>query len=162
MNRIGIGFDAHRLVEGRPLIIGGVKIPFKRGLIGHSDADVLVHAVMDALLGAAAMGDIGKHFPDENPAYLGADSLKLLKEVGSKLGGAGYIVGNIDGIIIAQRPRMAEYIPNMQENIARQLGIDPSWVSIKATTTEGMGFAGQEEGIAAQAVALLVAGQPGQ
>jgi 2-C-methyl-D-erythritol 2,4-cyclodiphosphate synthase len=162
LNRIGIGFDAHRLVEGRPLIIGGVKIPFKRGLIGHSDADVLVHAVMDALLGAAAMGDIGKHFPDENPAYLGADSLKLLKEVGSKLGGAGYIVGNIDGIIIAQRPRMAEYIPNMQENIARQLGIDPSWVSIKATTTEGMGFAGQEEGIAAQAVALLVAGQPGQ
>ena len=159
MNRIGIGYDAHRLVEGKPLIIGGVEIPFQKGLEGHSDADVLVHAVMDALLGAAAMGDIGKYFPDTYPAYSGVDSLGLLKEVGGKLRGAGYTVSNIDGIIIAQRPRMAEHIPGMRQNIARQLGIERSRVSIKAPTTEGMGFAGQGEGIAAQAVVLLYCAQ---
>jgi 2-C-methyl-D-erythritol 2,4-cyclodiphosphate synthase len=158
--RIGIGYDAHRLVEGRPLIIGGVSIPFGKGLEGHSDADVLAHAIMDALLGASAMGDIGMHFPDTDPAYAGADSMKLLQEVGKKLRGAGYTVINIDGIIIAQQPRMAEHIPRMRENIARALGLDMSRVSVKATTTEGMGFPGRGEGIAAQAAVLLAEERP--
>jgi 2-C-methyl-D-erythritol 2,4-cyclodiphosphate synthase len=158
--RIGIGYDAHRLVEGRPLIIGGVSIPFGKGLEGHSDADVLAHAVTDALLGASAMGDIGMHFPDTDPAYAGADSMKLLQEVGKKLRGAGYTVINIDGIIIAQQPRMAEHIPRMRENIARALGLDMSRVSVKATTTEGMGFPGRGEGIAAQAAVLLAEERP--
>ena len=143
MNRIGIGYDAHRLVKGRPLIIGGVDIPFDKGLEGHSDADVLAHAVVDALLGAAAMGDIGVHFPDTDPAYSGADSMKLLGKVGGKLGAVGYTIVNIDGIIIAQQPRMGEHVPRMRENIARVLGLDTSRVSIKATTTEGMGFSGR-------------------
>ncbi|HOC08269.1 MAG: 2-C-methyl-D-erythritol 2,4-cyclodiphosphate synthase [Clostridiales bacterium] len=160
MLRIGIGYDAHRLVEGRPLIIGGVSIPFGKGLEGHSDADVLAHAIMDALLGASAMGDIGMHFPDTDPAYAGADSMKLLQEVGKKLRGAGYTVINIDGIIIAQQPRMAEHIPRMRENIARALGLDMSRVSVKATTTEGMGFPGRGEGIAAQAAVLLAEERP--
>ncbi len=160
MLRIGIGYDAHRLVEGRPLIIGGVSIPFGKGLEGHSDADVLAHAVTDALLGASAMGDIGMHFPDTDPAYAGADSMKLLQEVGKKLRGAGYTVINIDGIIIAQQPRMAEHIPRMRENIARALGLDMSRVSVKATTTEGMGFPGRGEGIAAQAAVLLAEERP--
>lgn len=160
MLRIGIGYDAHRLVEGRPLIIGGVSIPFGKGLEGHSDADVLAHAIMDALLGASAMGDIGMHFPDTDHAYAGADSMKLLQEVGKKLRGAGYTVINIDGIIIAQQPRMAEHIPRMRENIARALGLDMSRVSVKATTTEGMGFPGRGEGIAAQAAVLLAEERP--
>jgi len=147
-------------VEGRPLIIGGVSIPFGKGLEGHSDADVLAHAIMDALLGASAMGDIGMHFPDTDPAYAGADSMKLLQEVGKKLRGAGYTVINIDGIIIAQQPRMAEHIPRMRENIARALGLDMSRVSVKATTTEGMGFPGRGEGIAAQAAVLLAEERP--
>ena len=160
MLRIGIGYDAHRLVEGRPLTIGGVNISFDKGLEGHSDADVLAHAIMDALLGASAMGDIGMHFPDTDPAYAGADSMKLLQEVGKKLRGAGYTVINIDGIIIAQQPRMAEHIPRMRENIARALGLDMSRVSVKATTTEGMGFPGRGEGIAAQAAVLLAEERP--
>lgn len=160
MLRIGIGYDAHRLAEGRPLIIGGVSIPFQKGLEGHSDADVLAHAVMDALLGASAMGDIGMHFPDTDPAYAGADSIKLLEKAGEKLRGAGYTIINIDGTIIAQQPRMAEHIPRMRENIARALGLDMSRVSVKATTTEGMGFSGRGEGIAAQAAVLLDKEQP--
>ena len=147
-------------MEGRPLIIGGVCIPFGKGLEGHSDADVLVHAIMDALLGASAMGDIGTRFPDTDPAYAGADSIKLLKKVGNKLRGAGYTIKNIDCIIIAQQPRMAEHIPRMRENIARALGLDTSRVSVKATTTEGMGFSGRGEGIAAQAAVLLDKEQP--
>lgn len=156
MLRIGIGYDAHRLVEGRPLIIGGVSIPFGKGLEGHSDADVLAHAVTDALLGASAMGDIGMHFPDTDPAYAGADSIKLLEKAGKKLRSAGYAIINIDCTIIAQQPRMAGHIPLMRQNIARALGLDTSRVSIKATTSEGMGFPGRGEGIAAQ-VAVLIA-----
>ncbi|HZX45920.1 MAG TPA: 2-C-methyl-D-erythritol 2,4-cyclodiphosphate synthase [Clostridia bacterium] len=156
MLRIGIGYDAHRLVEGRPLIIGGVSIPFGKGLEGHSDADVLAHAVTDALLGASAMGDIGMHFPDTDPAYAGADSIKLLEKAGKKLRSAGYAIINIDCTIIAQQPRMAGHIPLMRQNIARALGLNTSRVSIKATTSEGMGFPGRGEGIAAQ-VAVLIA-----
>lgn len=159
MNRIGIGYDAHRLVEGRPLVIGGVNIDYDKGLEGHSDADVLVHAVMDALLGAAAMEDIGTLFPDTDPAYLGADSLQLLGRVGEKIQNAGYAVLNVDAIIIAQQPRMREYIPQMRENIARVLGLGVSRVNVKATTTEGLGFTGRGEGIAAQAAVLLSAGR---
>ncbi len=156
--RIGQGYDVHCLVEGRKLILGGVEIPFERGLLGHSDADVLVHAVMDALLGAAALGDIGQHFPDSNPRYKGISSIALLKEVGCLLTKSHYSVGNIDATIIAQRPKLADYRPQMAENIAEALGIQPSQVSVKATTEEGLGFTGQGEGISAQAIVLLTEG----
>ncbi len=153
--RIGIGYDVHAFAEGRRLVIGGVEIPYSRGLLGHSDADVLVHAVCDALLGAAARGDIGQHFPDSDPRYQGIDSLRLLHHVGELLKTAGYRVANIDSIIIAQQPKMAPHIAGMQVNIARTLGLAETCVSVKATTTEHLGFTGREEGIAAQAVALL-------
>lgn len=153
--RIGEGFDVHALVEGRPLIIGGVTIPFDKGLAGHSDADVLLHAICDALLGAAALGDIGQHFADSDEKYAGADSRALLREVGSMLAKSGYSIGNIDSTIIAQEPKMAPYIQNMVANIAADLRIGPDSVSIKAKTTERLGFTGRGEGIAAQAIALL-------
>lgn len=153
--RIGQGYDVHCLTEDRKLILGGVEIPFERGLFGHSDADVLVHAVMDALLGAAALGDIGQHFPDTDPKYKGISSIALLKEVGNLLAENHYAVGNIDATIIAQRPKLAAYRPRMAENIAAALGIDTRQVSVKATTEEGLGFTGCGEGISAQAIALL-------
>lgn len=153
--RIGQGYDVHCLTEDRKLILGGVEIPFERGLFGHSDADVLVHAVMDALLGAAALGDIGQHFPDTDPKYKGISSIALLKEVGNLLAENHYAVGNIDATIIAQRPKLAAYRPRMAENIAAALGIDTGQVSVKATTEEGLGFTGCGEGISAQAIALL-------
>jgi 2-C-methyl-D-erythritol 2,4-cyclodiphosphate synthase len=151
--RIGQGFDVHALVAGRRLVIGGVAIPYEKGLQGHSDADVLLHAICDALLGAAALGDIGRHFPDTDPAYAGADSRRLLREVRKKL--AGYRIVNVDATILAQAPRMAPHVPQMIANIASDLGIEPGAVSIKATTTEHLGFIGRAEGIAAQAVALI-------
>lgn len=154
--RIGTGYDVHALGEGPPLWIGGVNISHTHGLIGHSDADVLLHAVCDALLGAAALGDIGKHFPDTDPQYKGISSLKLLAQVGHLLAQHGYRVGNIDATIVAQRPKMAPYIPQMRQNIAETLSIDINQVSVKATTTEHLGFEGREEGISAQAVALLI------
>lgn len=160
--RIGNGYDVHRLTEGRDLILGGVKIPWEKGLLGHSDADVLVHAVMDALLGAAALGDIGQHFPDSDPAYKGADSLVLLKKVGTLIGERGYEVVNIDAAIIAQRPKMAPHIGTMRQNIARVLDMDVSCVNVKATTEERLGFTGREEGIAASAVCLLAAKADGR
>ncbi len=153
--RIGTGYDVHRLGEGLPLWLGGVLVPHTHGLIGHSDADVLLHAVCDALLGAAALGDIGKHFPDTDPQYKGISSLKLLAHVVALLKEQGYTVGNIDSTIVAQRPKLAPYIQQMRQNIADTLGIDVSCVSVKATTTEHLGFEGREEGISAQAVALL-------
>lgn len=153
--RIGHGYDVHRLTEGRKLILGGVDIPYEKGLLGHSDADVLTHAIMDALLGAAALGDIGKLFPDTNPAYAGADSLVLLERVGKRLSDAGYRVGNIDATILAQRPKLAPHIPQMRTNLANRLGIEVDQVSIKATTEEGLGFTGTGEGMAAHAVCLL-------
>ncbi len=153
--RIGIGYDVHKLVENRPLIIGGVKIEHEKGLLGHSDADVLIHAVMDALLGAAALGDIGRHFPDTDPKYSGADSAKLLGHVGELLKNKGYSISNIDSIIAAQAPKMAPHIEKMRENIAATLNIETDRVSVKATTTEGMGFEGRKEGISAQAVCLI-------
>ena len=153
--RIGTGYDVHRLVEGRKLIIGGVEIPHTLGLLGHSDADVLLHAIMDALLGAAALGDIGKHFPDTDEAYRGISSLKLLEEVGRLLEEHHYVVGNIDATIIAQKPKMAPHIEEMRKNVAETLGIDISQVNIKATTEEGLGFTGTGEGISSQAVAAL-------
>lgn len=153
--RIGHGYDVHRLVPGRDLILGGVKIPYELGLDGHSDADVLLHAVMDALLGAAALRDIGYHFPDTDEAYRGADSRLLLEEVGRKLTAAGYRVGNIDVTMIAQRPKLKDYIPAMQENIARSLGIEVSRVNVKATTEERLGFTGIGEGMSCHAVCLL-------
>lgn len=153
--RIGHGYDVHRLVPGRDLILGGVKIPYELGLDGHSDADVLLHAVMDALLGAAALRDIGYHFPDTDEAYRGADSRLLLEEVGRKLTAAGYRVGNIDVTMIAQRPKLKDYIPAMQENIARSLGIEVSRVNVKATTEERLGFTGAGEGMSCHAVCLL-------
>ena len=155
MIRTGLGYDVHRLVEGRDLIIGGVKIPYELGLLGHSDADVLLHAVMDALLGAAALGDIGQHFPDTDPAYAGADRLALLRAVGRILADAGWKVGNIDAIIIAQKPKMAPHREQMRANIAEALGISISQVSVKATTEEGLGFTGEGLGIAAQAICLI-------
>ena len=155
MIRIGTGYDVHRLQEGLPLWIGGVRIEHTHGLLGHSDADVLLHAICDALLGAAALGDIGKHFPDTDPAYKGISSLKLLVHVGNLLRSQGYSVANIDSTVIAQRPKMAPYIPQMKQNIADTLGINIDQVSVKATTTEHLGFEGREEGISAQAVALL-------
>ena len=153
--RIGHGYDVHRLVEGRDLILGGVKIEHTLGLLGHSDADVLLHAVSDALLGAAGLGDIGKHFPDTDPAYKGADSLELLRVVGEKVAQAGYIVGNIDVTMIAQRPKLKDHIPTMRENIARVLHVDVSQVNVKATTEEHLGFTGDGSGMACHAVCLL-------
>ncbi len=153
--RIGTGYDVHRLVEGRDLIIGGEKIPYEKGLLGHSDADVLLHAISDALLGAAALGDIGKHFPDSDEKYKGADSLALLREVGRMLEENNYFISNIDATIIAQAPKMRPYIENMRSNIAVALNIAVSQVSVKATTEEGLGFSGRGEGISAQAVCLL-------
>ena len=153
--RIGQGYDVHRLVEGRKLIIGGVDIPYEKGLLGHSDADVLLHAVMDALLGAAALGDIGQHFPDSDERYKGISSIALLKEVGNILQENGYMIENIDSTVIAQRPKLLPYRPQMAENIAAALGIEKEQVSVKATTEEGLGFTGTGEGISAQAIALL-------
>ncbi len=153
--RIGSGYDVHKLAEGRALVLGGERIPFERGLLGHSDADVLAHAVMDALLGAAALGDIGHLFPDNDSRYQGADSLKLLSEVCRVVGEAGYQIENIDATVMAQRPKLAPHIPRMRENIARACGVDMGLVSVKATTEEGLGFTGREEGMAAQAVCLL-------
>ena len=153
--RIGQGYDVHRLTAGRKLILGGVEVPFERGLLGHSDADVLTHAIMDALLGAAGLGDIGQHFPDSDNAYAGADSLRLLAAVMEKLEAAGWQVGNVDATVIAQRPKLAGYLPRMRQNLAQVLGVPPGQVNIKATTEEGLGFTGAGEGIAAQAVALL-------
>jgi len=153
--RIGMGYDVHRLVEGRDLIIGGVNIPYEKGLLGHSDADVLLHAVSDALLGAAALGDIGKHFPDTDPKYKGADSLMLLREVGRLLENECYIIENIDATIIAQAPKMRPHIDTMRRNIADALSVDISQVNVKATTEEGLGFTGSGEGISAQAICLL-------
>lgn len=154
--RIGSGYDVHRLVEGRKLIIGGVEIPHDKGLLGHSDADVLLHAVMDALLGAAALGDIGKHFPDSDERYKGISSVLLLEKVGELLEENNYVIENIDCTIIAQKPKMAPYIQTMRENIAKALLIDVTQVNVKATTEEGLGFTGAEEGIAATSVALLI------
>lgn len=155
MMRIGIGYDVHRLVKNRPLILGGVEVPFDKGLLGHSDADVLIHALMDALLGAVAKGDIGKHFPDSDEKYRGISSLALLGKVVQILKQEGYAVVNVDTIIIAQRPKLLPFIEKMTQNIASSLGIEGNAVNVKATTTEGLGFAGREEGIAAQAVALV-------
>ena len=157
--RIGHGYDVHRLVEGRKLILGGVEIPWEKGLDGHSDADVLTHAVMDALLGAAAMGDIGKLFPDTDDRFRGICSMELLTEVGSRLRAAGYAVGNIDATVIAQRPKLAPYIDAMRKEIAERLQIDVSRVSVKATTEEHLGFTGSGDGIAAHAVCLLEDGR---
>lgn len=153
--RIGMGYDVHRLVEGRELILGGVTIPYKKGLLGHSDADVLLHAVMDALLGAAALGDIGKHFPDTDSAYKGISSLELLKKVGELLEEHSFLIENIDATIIAQAPKMRPYIDTMRQNIARTLGITLEQVNVKATTEEGLGFTGSGEGISSQAICLL-------
>ena len=153
--RIGHGYDVHRLVEGRDLILGGVKIEYERGLLGHSDADVLLHAISDALLGAAALGDIGKHFPDSDEKYKGADSLKLLSEVGKILENAGYTLGNVDATVIAQKPRLAPHILKMRENIAAALDCELDRISVKATTEEKLGFTGNGEGIAAHAVCLI-------
>lgn len=153
--RVGMGYDVHRLVEGRELIMGGVNIPYEKGLLGHSDADVLLHAIMDALLGAAALGDIGKHFPDSDPAYKGISSILLLEKVGELLTGEGYFVGNVDATIIAQAPKMRPYIDQMRENIAKALDVDVSCINVKATTEEGLGFTGTGEGISAQAICML-------
>lgn len=153
--RIGHGYDVHRLVEGRDLILGGVKIPYEKGLLGHSDADVLLHAVSDALLGAAGLGDIGRHFPDTDPKYKGADSLELLRQVYRKISEKGYRVGNIDVTMIAQRPKLKDYIPQMQANIAAAVGTTPDRVNVKATTEEKLGFTGTGEGMACHAVCLL-------
>ncbi len=153
--RIGMGYDVHKLVQGRPLIIGGVNIPYELGLLGHSDADVLLHAISDALLGAAALGDIGKHFPDTDEKYKGADSIKLLKEVKRMLDDELYMIENVDATIIAQAPKMRPFIDQMRENIANALEIDVKCVNVKATTEEGMGFTGEGKGISAQAVCML-------
>lgn len=153
--RIGHGYDVHRLVEGRKLIMGGVEIPWEKGLLGHSDADVLLHAISDAILGAVGEGDIGKHFPDTDPAFKGADSLKLLEHVGELADGLGYTLGNLDATIIAQKPKMAPHIATMRENIARVLKTSVGQVNVKATTEEGLGFTGTGEGISAHAVVLM-------
>ena len=153
--RIGQGYDVHKLTEGRDLILGGVKIPYEKGLLGHSDADVLLHAIMDALLGAAALGDIGQHFPDTDPAYKGISSMELLQKVGFLLQEHHYMIENIDATIIAQRPKLAPYRPKMAENIAEALELQVGQVSVKATTEEGLGFTGSGEGIASQAIVLL-------
>lgn len=153
--RIGHGYDVHKLVEKRDLILGGVKIPFEKGLLGHSDADVLLHAVSDALLGAAGLRDIGYHFPDTDPAYKDADSLELLRQVGKKIADRKYRVSNVDVTLIAQRPKVGKYIPEMVQNIADALGVTPDRVNVKATTEEGLGFTGNLEGISCHAVCLL-------
>ena len=153
--RVGHGYDVHRLVEGRRLILGGVEIPWEKGLLGHSDADVLTHALMDALLGAAALGDIGHLFPDKDPAYEGADSILLLRRVTGYLRENGFCVGNVDCTVIAQRPKLAPHIPEMRRILAQAMGVDMSRVSVKATTEEGLGFSGEGLGIAAHAVALI-------
>ena len=153
MTRFGMGYDVHRLVEGRKLILGGVTVPYEKGLLGHSDADVLLHAIMDALLGAAALGDIGRHFPDTDPAYAGADSQKLLAHVGELLKEHGYDIGNVDATIVAQRPKLMAFIPQMASNIAETLGIAIDQVNVKATTEEKLGFTGSGEGISSYAVA---------
>ncbi len=153
--RIGHGYDVHRLVEGRALILGGVNIPYEKGLLGHSDADVLLHAISDALLGAAALGDIGKHFPPDDPKFLDADSLLLLKEVGRLIADKGYSISNIDSTVIAQNPKLASYITDMRKNIAKALSISEDLVSVKATTEEKLGFTGSGEGISAHAVVLI-------
>lgn len=153
MTRFGMGYDVHKLVPERKLIIGGVTIPHTLGLLGHSDADVLLHAIADALLGAAALGDIGRHFPDTDPKFAGTDSLKLLAEVVKLLQAKGYEVGNVDATIVAQKPKMKDYIPQMNENIAKVLGIELDAVNVKATTEEKLGFTGKEQGISAYAVA---------
>ena len=153
--RVGHGYDVHRLVEGRALILGGVTVPFDRGLLGHSDADVLTHAVMDALLGAAALGDIGKLFPDSDAAYAGADSIALLERVTALLREHGWQVGNVDATVVAQTPRLAPHIPNMRRRLAEAMGLDEDCVSVKATTEEKLGFTGSGEGVAAHAVALI-------
>ncbi|MEE1101415.1 MAG: 2-C-methyl-D-erythritol 2,4-cyclodiphosphate synthase [Agathobacter sp.] len=153
--RVGMGYDVHKLVEGRPLILGGVEIPHTLGLLGHSDADVLLHAIMDSLLGAAALGDIGKHFPDTDPAYKGISSIKLLEHVGHLLEEKGYVVGNIDATIIAQKPKLRPYIEEMEQNIANALKISKELVNVKATTEEGLGFTGTQEGISSQAICMI-------
>lgn len=155
MIRVGHGYDVHQLILGRALIVGGVKIDYERGLLGHSDADVLLHAISDALLGAAGLGDIGKHFPDSDARFKGFDSRELLRNVATKINADGFIVGNVDATIIAQAPKMAPYIAAMVQNIAADLGVDASHVNVKATTTEKLGFTGRGEGIAAEAVCLL-------
>ena len=154
--RIGIGYDVHKLVEGRKLILGGVEIAHEKGLLGHSDADVLVHAIMDAMLGALALGDIGKHFPDTDPKYKGIDSIELLKFVNNLIVSKGYKVNNIDSIIIAQAPKMAPHISTMRENIAKAIDVEIDCVSVKATTEEGLGFTGNKEGISSQAICSLI------
>ena len=153
--RIGMGYDVHKLVEKRDLILGGVKIPYELGLLGHSDADVLLHAIMDALLGASALGDIGKHFPDTDPKYKGISSIELLKHVGNLLNTHNYKIGNIDATIIAQKPKMAPHIPTMRENIASALNISLDQINVKATTEEGLGFTGEGLGISSEAICLL-------
>ena len=153
--RIGHGYDVHRLVEGRKLILGGAEVPYEKGLLGHSDADVLTHAVMDALLGAAGLGDIGQHFPDSDDRFLGADSLELLRQVCGMLSECGYRIGNVDVTVIAQRPKLAGFIPAMRENLAAVMGLRPEDVNVKATTEEKLGFTGEGLGIAAHAVALI-------
>lgn len=153
--RVGMGYDVHKLVEGRDLIIGGVKIPHTLGLLGHSDADVLLHAISDALLGAAALGDIGKHFPDTDPQYKGASSIMLLERVGELVSEKGFVIENIDATIIAQKPKMRPHIPEMEQNIAKALKIDVSQINVKATTEEGLGFTGTEAGISSQAICAL-------
>lgn len=158
MIRVGQGFDVHQLVEGRPLIIGGVNIPYEKGLLGHSDADVLLHTITDAILGALALGDIGKHFPDTDAAYKDADSVELLRKVWQMVVEKGYQLGNVDATIIAQKPKMLPYIPAMIEVIANVLQAEPSQVNVKATTTEQLGFTGRGEGIASQAVVCLIRG----
>lgn len=155
MMRIGHGYDVHRLVEGRKLILGGVEIPYEKGLLGHSDADVLVHALMDAMLGALALGDIGRHFPDSDPSYEGADSLELLKRVNFIINAQDYAVGNVDCTVIAQRPKLAPHIDAMRDNIAKALKVAPGFISVKATTEEHLGFTGEGLGISAHAVVLL-------
>lgn len=153
--RAGLGYDVHKLTEGRKLILGGVEIPYEKGLLGHSDADVLVHAVMDALLGAAALGDIGQHFPDTDPKYKGISSILLLEHVGKLLDENGYVIENIDATIVAQRPKMAPFIGQMRENMAKALRIEPDQINVKATTEEGLGFTGNGEGISSQAICAI-------
>lgn len=153
--RIGMGYDVHKLVEGRNLILGGVHVPYEKGLLGHSDADVLLHAICDALLGAAALGDIGKHFPDTDPAFHNADSMKLLEEVVHLIEEQGYTVGNVDATVVAQKPKLASFIPKMKENISHVLGVRLDQVNVKATTEEKLGFTGEGLGISANAVCLL-------
>lgn len=153
--RVGMGYDVHKLVEGRGLILGGVHVPYEKGLLGHSDADVLLHAISDALLGAAALGDIGRHFPDTDPTFHNADSMKLLEEVVRLIEEEGYKVGNVDATVIAQKPKLMNFIPEMRENISKVLGVTPGQVNVKATTEEHLGFTGEGLGISAQAVCLL-------